>query len=308
MVASHSAVGAMTIDVEEWFHAHNLRVSEDEWTLLPSRVELEVDRLLMLLAETRTTATFFVLGWVAERSASLVRRIRAAGHEIASHGYLHRSILSQSPADFRADIRRGKTLLEDIVGSPVRGYRAPSYSITSATSWALTEIREAGFSYDSSIYPVRAPHGRYGIAGAPQHPFEAVAGLWEYPLPVVNLLGRFLPAATGAYLRIWPMAVHRLAVRQYQRRKQPLVINVHPWELDVDQPRRAVSWRRRFLHYTRLSQTRDRLHDLLTRGRFTSIGQLEAWRGKSARRSAVEWGGRLSRPNVSREVMASTSP
>ena len=287
----------MTVDVEEWFHAHNLQVPEDEWESLPSRVEYGVNELLKLFAETGTTATFFVLGWVAERNGALVRQIRAAGHEIASHGYAHRSILAQSPSDFRTDIRRAKALLEDIIGGPVRGYRAPSYSITSATSWALQEIRAAGFSYDSSIYPVRAPHGRYGIAGAPRHPFSVSDGLWEYPLPVVRLLGKDFPAATGAYLRIWPMAVHRLALRQYQRAGAPLIINTHPWELDSDQPRRAVPLRHRLLHYTRLNQTRTRLLDLLTRGRFTSIAQLEALRGKQARRADVEWQGAAAKPS-----------
>lgn len=286
-LAMNGPLGAMTVDVEEWFHAHNLGVPEDGWCDLPSRVEIGVSALLLLFAETRTKATFFVLGWVAERQPELVRRIRDAGHEIASHGHMHRVIQDQSVDEFRADIRRSKVLLEDLIGGPVRGYRAPSYSITRDTTWALSEIRQAGYTYDSSIYPVRAPHGRYGIPGAPKQRHEPIIGLHEYPLPIVNMLGVEFPAVTGAYLRLWPMAVHLLAMRQYHRRGAPLIINVHPWELDPDQPRRVTSFRHRLLHYSRLHQTGDRLHDLLNRGTFTSIQQLELMYGKQARRDDV---------------------
>lgn len=281
--------GAMTVDLEEWFHAHNLRVPEHEWEALPSRVEHGVNHLLAIMAETRTTATFFVLGWLAERRGDLVRKISCAGHEIASHGYAHRPIRNQTPEEFQLDIRRSKKQLENVIGGPIYGYRAPSYSINNETWWALSEIRAAGFKYDSSIYPVRAPHGRYGIDGVPKHPFEPILGLREYPLPVVNLLGKELPAATGAYLRLWPKAVHRLAQKQYRRRKAPLIINVHPWELDPYQPRRATSWRNGLLHYSRLSQTADRLRDLLSRGKFTSIHQFEFAQGKCARREDIVW-------------------
>lgn len=281
-------VGAMTVDVEEWFHAHNLSIPSEAWETLPSRVEHGVNELLSLFSETKTTATFFVLGWVAQRQKGLIRRIRECGHEIACHGQAHRSIHEQSPVAFRADIRRAKSLLEDLTGRPARGYRAPNYSVTRATWWALEEIRAAGFAYDSSIYPVRAPHGRYGIVGMPKRPFEVLPGLWEYPLPVVRLLGKDWPAATGAYLRLFPMAVHRLALRQYRRRREPLVLNVHPWELDPHQPRRAAPLPRRVLHYSRLAQTRERLRDLLERAAFTSIESWEGFRGKAMRRENVE--------------------
>ncbi len=281
--------GAMTVDLEEWFHAHNLGVPEHEWEALPSRVEYGVNQLLTLLAETRTTATFFVLGWLAERRVELIRKISCAGHEIASHGYAHRPIREQTREEFQADIRRSKKQLENLIGGPIYGYRAPSYSITNDTWWALSEIRAAGFKYDSSIYPVRAPHGRYGIDGAPKHPFEPILGLREYPLPVVNILGKELPAATGAYLRLWPKAVHRLAQRQYRRRGAPLIINVHPWEFDPGQPRRATSFRNGILHYSRLGQTGQRLRDLLSRGKFTSIQQLQFAQGKRARREDIVW-------------------
>jgi polysaccharide deacetylase family protein (PEP-CTERM system associated) len=254
-------------------------------------VEIGLNALLSLFAETRTKATFFVLGWVAERQPGLVRQICDAGHEIASHGHMHRVIQSQSAGEFRSDIRQSKAILEDLIGGRVRGYRAPSYSITRDTMWALTEIRQAGYTYDSSIYPVRAPHGRYGIPGAPKQRYEPIGRLHEYPLPVVKLLGMEFPALTGAYLRLWPMALHRLAMRQYQRRGTPLIINVHPWELDPDQPRRKISFRHRLQHYARLHQTRDRLRDLLNRGTFTSIQQLELLYGKQAKRDDVVWPG-----------------
>lgn len=289
-----AAIGVMSVDVEEWFHAHRLHVPENEWGTLPSRMERSVEQLLSLFTETRTTATFFVLGWVARRNPDVVRRIHRAGHEIASHGFGHRVIAGQTREEFRADLRRSKALIEDVIGEGVHGYRAPGYSVTKATWWALAEIRDAGYRYDSSVYPVRAPHGRYGVSGVPFHPFEALPGLREYPLPAVSLWGLQLPAVTGGYLRIWPMPVHRLALRQYRRRGWPVVMNVHPWELDPGQPRRRTGrWLGRCLHYAGLPRTHARLADLLARGSFLSFRRWALAQEAAVHARPREWVGAM---------------
>lgn len=266
--------GALTIDVEEWFHAHNLAVDPAEWNTLPSRIESQMAGLLELLDRAGVLATCFVLGWVARRHPRLVHALHAHGHEVACHGDAHVPIFKQAPATFAQDIRRAKDSLEDLIGAPVRGYRAPSYSITAETLWALDELEQAGFTYDSSIYPVRAPHGRYGMPGAPLGPHRIRPQLWEFPLPTVRLGGCRLPAATGAYLRLWPLGVTRLAFRQYRRLGLPVVVNVHPWELDPAQPRRTVSWTKRMLHYSNLAGTRSRLVALLPHCRWR---RLDGW-------------------------------
>jgi polysaccharide deacetylase family protein (PEP-CTERM system associated) len=217
-------------------------------------------------------------------------------------------IQHQSRAEFRADIRRSKALLEDITGGTVSGYRAPSYSIVRDTWWALEEIRDAGYTFDSSIYPVRAPHGRYGVAGAPLHPFEPCPGLREFPLPVARIVGSRFPAAAGGYLRHWPMMVHRLALRQYQRDRNPMVINVHPWELDVGQPRLDVPWRQGLLHYSGLHRTRRRLRDLLTQGRFTSLHAWQQLLGRSVPRSVVLGYGDSAFPTPMKAAAAERDP
>lgn len=257
---SHAGtIGALTIDVEEWFHAHNLAVDPSEWNELPSRIEPQMTGLLALLDRAGIRATCFVLGWIARRHPRLVLALHAHGHEIACHGDAHVSIVDQSKTAFAQDIRRAKASLEDLIGARVYGYRAPSYSILPQTSWALDELQNAGFAYDSSIYPVRAPHGRYGVPGAPLGPHRIRPNLWEFPLPTVRFGRCRFPAATGAYLRLWPRGVTALAFRQYRRLGLPVVVNVHPWELDPAQPRRAISWKKRVLHYTNLSATRSRL-------------------------------------------------
>ncbi|MBI4718809.1 MAG: DUF3473 domain-containing protein [Planctomycetes bacterium] len=269
-------VGAITIDVEEWFHARNLHITPVRWSELPSRVERSIVELLELLARHEVQATFFVLGWVAHRHAAMVRRIHNAGHEIASHGYWHHPVDRLTPAQFRGDVRASKAVLEDLVGEPVHGYRAPGYSISRSTLWALDELADAGFAYDSSIYPARAPHGRYGIRDAPRVPYQIRPGLWEFPLPTFSVLGYRVPAATGAYLRLWPFAVTRFALRQNRKRCVPVIVNVHPWELDPQQPRWPAHWWERALHYTSLGATAGRLERMLATQRFVPVRSLRA--------------------------------
>ena len=267
---------AMTFDVEEWFHAGNLRVSRHRWHELPSRLDGPLDKILSLLDQNATRATFFVLGWIAKHSPEIVRRIRAAGHEIASHGYWHQPITGQTRREFREDARASKQVLEDLIGRPIIGYRAPSYSISRDTTWALEVLEELGFAYDSSIYPARAPHGRYGAAGTPVRPYRIRPTLWEFPLPTLQLLRFRVPAATGGYLRSWPLAVTEQAVRQNLRRAIPVVVNIHPWELDPDHPRWPAPWWKRALHYNNLHTTAHKLGRLLSSYRFVPLRNLLA--------------------------------
>ena len=287
---------ALTFDVEEWFHAANLAVPARQWPDLPTRLGAVIPELLTLLEQHHTKATFFVLGWIARTSPALVRQIADAGHEIASHSYWHLPVDAQTRRQFRADTRLSKQVLEDATGQAVKGFRAPSYSIPRLDHWAFGELLDAGFVYDSSVYPVRAPHGRYGIAAAPTYPHRMRQGIWEFPLPVLHVAGKRLPAATGAYLRLAPYAVTDWAIRQYQRRSRPAVVNIHPWELDPDQPVwKARRWNR-FLHYSNLATTRTKLVRLLQRFQFAPLrsllrhlgGDQGAWRGVEEQRSKPE--------------------
>jgi polysaccharide deacetylase family protein (PEP-CTERM system associated) len=268
------ATCVFTFDVEEWFHAGNLAVPRNRWKEFPSRLERPVETILTLLDREKARATFFVLGWVASRSAGIVRRIHAAGHEIASHGYYHQPIAEQNAHSFREDVQRAKESLEDIVGEAVTGYRAPSYSINRDTDWALDVLEELGFSYDSSIYPVRAPHGRYGQANSPLGPYRIRRRLWEFPLPTLKLLGWRVPAATGGYLRLWPYALTQRAIAQNAGRAIPVIVNIHPWELDPQQPRWPAPTWRRALHYGNLRTTSRKLSRLLASYGSTSLREL----------------------------------
>lgn len=267
-------LNALTIDVEEWFHAHNLAIPTADWARWPSRLEEPIGRLRALLTRFDTKATFFVLGWVAERAPDLIRAIADDGHEIACHGYDHRPVTELTPDEFHDDLARARRALEALVNSPVIGYRAPSYSIGHANRWAFDVLVAQGFRYDSSIYPAASPHGRYGVPDAPQVPFSPRPGLWEFPLPTLQLLGRRVPALTGAYLRLSPPSVIRAAFHQNLRRSIPVVVNVHPWELDPHQPRVTAPWRKRLLHYANLRSTEEKIARLLNEFRFTTLASL----------------------------------
>ncbi|UCE60296.1 MAG: DUF3473 domain-containing protein [Phycisphaerales bacterium] len=269
-----STWNVLTFDVEEWFHAANLRVPRGQWGEFPSRLGQPVEEILSLLEQHARQATFFVLGWVAQRRPDIVRRIAAAGHEIASHGYWHTPVTKQTREEFRQDVKGCKAVLEDITGHPIVGYRAPGYSVNSDNEWALDELKELGFLYDSSIYPARAPHGRYGAAGTPLTPYRIRRGLWEFPLPTWEVMKVRLPAATGGYLRLCPLAVTERALKQNIRRNIPVVVNIHPWELDPVQPRWPAPWWNRALHYTNLHTTKHKLSALLRAYRFTTVRNL----------------------------------
>jgi polysaccharide deacetylase family protein (PEP-CTERM system associated) len=256
---------ALTVDVEDYFQVSALapHIDRTRWDTMPCRVERNVERLLQLFERHGARATFFTLGWIAERYPQLVRRIAASGHEIASHGYGHLRATEQSREEFAADIRRAKALLEDTVGVQVLGYRAPSFSIGHANAWAFDCIAEAGYRYSSSVYPVR--HDHYGMPDAPRFPYEVRPGLIEIPVATARWLGRNWPAGGGGYFRLAPYRVSRWAIRRVNRVDgRPTIFYFHPWEIDPDQPRVAgLSLKTRFRHYLNLHRTELRLARLL---------------------------------------------
>jgi polysaccharide deacetylase family protein (PEP-CTERM system associated) len=269
-------LNAFTIDVEDYFHAAALApvIGRDTWSSLEYRAERNTDRLLQLLAAKGVRGTFFLLGWVAERSPQLVRRIAAAGHEVASHGYSHECVYRQSVEQFRQETARSKGLLEDIVGEEVIGYRAASFSITRASLWALDVLLDFGFRYDSSIFPIR--HDRYGIPGAARYPGAVTAPsgrqIVEFPMSTARWLGQPVPVSGGGYFRIFPYWLTRAGLRQInERQRQPFVFYLHPWEIDPQQPRVDAGWTARMRHYTNLDRCEARLQALLEDFSFAPI-------------------------------------
>lgn len=269
---------AMTIDVEDYFQvsAFDGHIARADWERWPARVEHNVERILELLDRHHVLATFFTLGWIAARHPALVRKVAAAGHEIASHGYAHQRVSDLSRQAFAADIVRSKHLLEDLCGQPVTGYRAPSFSIGAGNLWALESLHQAGYRYSSSIYPIR--HDHYGMPDSPRfawHP-RGRAGVLELPLSTVRLGGRQWPAAGGGYFRLLPYAASRWALRQVNFRDgQAGIFYFHPWELDPGQPRpRGLGARTRFRHYLNLHRTAARLERLLQDFRWGRIDDI----------------------------------
>ncbi|MGH7629933.1 MAG: XrtA system polysaccharide deacetylase [Gemmatimonadales bacterium] len=263
-----------SVDVEEYFQvlAFEQVVPRDEWERMPSRVESSVDRLLELLARHNATGTFFTVGWLAERKPGLVRRIAEQGHELASHSWWHRRVGDLGPAEFRADVSRCRAVLEQIAGRPVRGFRAPSFSIMPGTEWAFDVLLETGYRYDSSVFPIRRPG--YGWPGAPSDPYEIRrpgGTLLEFPLATTTIAGIRLPAAGGAYLRQLPFALVARAFDEHAARGAAGMFYIHPWEIDEEQPRLPVSIMTRMRHYGGLARTWPRLERLLGRHRFVSI-------------------------------------
>ena len=257
---------AMTCDVEDYFQVQAFAgtIRREDWNGFAPRVERNTGRVLDLFAKHGVKATFFTLGWIAERNKGLIRRIVREGHELASHGMEHRPVYSQSPEEFRADVRRTKAILEDLGGVRVSGYRAASFSITRQTFWAFDVLAEEGYGYSSSVYPVR--HDLYGIPDAPRFAFRPTAGpLTEVPMSTVAMFGRNLPCSGGGFFRLLPYAVSRWGFRQVNRRdRQPAIFYFHPWEVDPEQPRQdAAPLKSRFRHYLNLDKMEARLERLL---------------------------------------------
>lgn len=263
---------ALSFDIEDWFQVENLKpaIPREKWDGLELRVEANTRRILALLRESDARATFFILGWVAERCKDLVREIDRGGHEVASHGYGHGLVYDMTPEAFRDDLRKSKDILEDIVGKPVIGYRAPSFSITPQSIWALDILKETGFKYDSSVFPVSI-HDRYGFSGCDTRPFTWPNGLLEIPLAVYRIGRLSLPAAGGGYFRLFPYEYFRRVFSRLNRRGDPVTFYMHPWELDPGQPRVKVPWFYRFRHYVNLDKAEARLSRLLNDFRFTTI-------------------------------------
>ena len=297
----------LTVDVEDYFHVSAFAgvVPRDGWDGFESRVDRNTEKLLGIFAEAGVHATFFVLGWVAERYPKLLKGIAAAGHEVASHSYSHRLVYDMTPDEFRHDLRRAQGVIEAATGQPVLGYRAPSFSITARSTWALDVLVQEGYRYDASIFPIH--HDRYGMPSAPRHPYlvrggklaasdgpsgraptvrsaepearrqmarhEADArGLLEIPASTVRIAGTNFPVGGGGYLRILPYAWTRFGLKRLNEAEgQPGMVYVHPWEVDPDQPRLDAPLLSRFRHYRNLSQTEPRLRRLLADFRFDSI-------------------------------------
>lgn len=260
-----TVVNALTIDVEDYFQVSAFadKIKRSDWETLPCRVERNVDLILGLLDEAGAKATFFVLGWIAERYPDVVRHIAAQGHEVASHGYGHRRVTEQNPDEFFADISRAKHILESITGQQVSGYRAPSFSISKSTLWAFDRIRNAGYLYSSSVYPVR--HDHYGIPDAPRYAYSPLAGLTEVPISTSVFMNTNFPAGGGGYFRLLPYAMSRWLIERINRLEaKPAMFYFHPWEVDPQQPRiRGAGLKSRFRHYVNLDRTEYRLKRLL---------------------------------------------
>jgi len=269
-----SFVHALSVDVEDWFQVLNMagHIDRGRWGEFELRCVDASKRLLDLFDRRGAKATFFCLGWVAERAPRLVAEIAAAGHEFGSHGYDHRMLHDLGREGFRAELLQTNRILADACGSAPRAFRACTWSVTSRTPWAIEELIAAGFDIDSSIYPVLHPD--YGVRGAPSFPYQLVAGgsrILEVPPLCLDVLGRRIPVGGGGYLRLFPLAMLRLGLRQQERRGAPGCVYLHPWEVDPDQPRQRLGGLRGFRHYVNLGRTMAKLDRLLGDFRFTTV-------------------------------------
>ena len=259
---------ALTVDVEDYFQvsAFAENINQKDWENHPLRVTSNTHKLLDMFDEYQLKATFFILGWVAERQKELVLEIANRGHEVACHGYSHQLVYNQTPEVFKEETVRAKNILEDIIQQPVKGYRAASYSITEKSKWALDILAESGFIYDSSIFPVR--HDRYGMPDTPEHPYrlETPAGhsIIEFPLSTAKIINYRLPVAGGGYFRLYPYWLSKMGLQQINRQHKPFIFYLHPWEIDPEQPRIETSWFSRFRHYNNLDKCEARLRNLMT--------------------------------------------
>jgi polysaccharide deacetylase family protein (PEP-CTERM system associated) len=290
-------INALTIDVEDYFHvsAFEKQIKPEDWKFFPLRVVDNTKKILDLLDEFQVKATFFTLGWVAERVPGLVKEIDRRGHEVACHGYGHQRVYTRTRRQFREDIRRSKSFLEDLTGVEVLGHRAPSYSISMSTLWAFDELHEAGYRYDSSIFPIR--HDFYGIPHWPRFPFIAAcssAGCWEpseypgenraldhpclleLPITTLKLLGKSIPIAGGGYFRFFPYFFIRWGLKRINRVDgKPFIFYIHPWEMDPGQPRvSGASLKSRFRHYVNLGKTERCFREMVGEFPFSSIREV----------------------------------
>jgi polysaccharide deacetylase family protein (PEP-CTERM system associated) len=272
-MSANYLTNAMTIDFEDWYQG--LEIPYTDWAGYEDRIEKVGHKLLQLFDETKVRATFFILGYVAEQHPALIKKIAAAGHEIATHGYSHALIYQQEPQVFRAELERAIKFLEDTTGARILGHRAPFFSITKASWWALEILGELGIRYDSSIFPV--VNYRYGIPDAPRWPHQITAGeqsLTEFPISTWHLFGQNLPVAGGAYFRIYPYLFTRTALKAINRGGHPFVFYLHPWEIDPAHPRIPVPRRIALTHYFNLAATERRLRRLVRDFKFDSMKEV----------------------------------
>lgn len=267
----------LSIDVEDYFmvSAFSGIIPFESWGRYESRIEKNTTLILSLLKKYNTKATFFVLGWIGERYPSLIKEIVREGHEIACHGYAHKLIYLQTREEFTEDIRKSKKILEHIISQPVIGYRAPSFSITVRSEWALDCLIEEGYRYDSSVFPIR--HARGGIPHAKRFPYRIIRKdkkIWEIPLSTIRLFGRNLPIAGGGYFRLFPYKFTEMGIRRVNAGKNPVIVYLHPWEFDPDQPRILTKGINRFRHYVNLHTTEYKLENLLKQFEFGPIRAL----------------------------------
>lgn len=272
----HTIAHHFTVDVEEYFQVSALEpfVARDSWDGIPGRLNVGLQPILDLMAETGAKGTFFVLGWIAKRYPEVVRELARSGHEVASHGWGHERVTTLEPEQFRVSVRDSRAILEDLIGQPVFGYRAPSFSIVPGREWGLDILLEEGYRYDSSLYPVK--RNGYGYPGGPRdpHTISRPAGvLHEVPPATIRMMRAVLPAGGGAYFRIFPLGLIRHAFNAAQERGAPATFYIHPWELDPNQPRLDVPLTTRIRHYHGLDRTPQRLRQLLATYRFCPIAE-----------------------------------
>ena len=269
-------VNGLSVDVEDYFQVSAMSpyIARADWERMPCRVERNVDRLLAMFERRNARATFFVLGWIADRYPDLIKRIVGGGHELSSHGYAHLRATEQSEQEFLADIVRAKGVLEDIAGVTVRGYRAPSFSLDTTNPWAFDCIARAGYLYSSSVYPVK--HDHYGMPDAPRFAYQSRTGLLELPITTARLCGRNLPAGGGGYFRLLPYALSTWAIRRVNELdRRPAIFYMHPWEIDPEQPRvKNVGLKTRFRHYVNLARMEGRLERLTSDFRWDRLDRV----------------------------------
>jgi len=270
-------VNALTIDFEDWFCVNNLSASIkfEDWDKCESRIENNTSRILDLLEKYNVKATFFVLGWLAERVPELIKTIEQNGHEIASHGYSHISLSKLTKSDFEVDLKRALQITEQIIQKRILGYRSPSFSITSATSWAFEILVNNGITYDSSVFPL-SYHPDYGYRGAETIIHSPINGLLEIPLNVLNVMGLKIPFGGGGYFRLYPHFISNFMMKNHNKKGLPFVFYLHPWEIDHYQPRQNVPMTKKFRHYYNLKNTLNKFEKVLKQYSFTTIQHLIA--------------------------------
>jgi polysaccharide deacetylase family protein (PEP-CTERM system associated) len=269
---------AFTVDVEEYFQveAFSGHIDRRSWDRLPSRAMKQTGKVLELLDEFHVRGTFFVLGWLAERNPGLIRDIRDAGHEIASHGFEHRMISKMTPEEFRGDVRKSKEILEGIAGAAIEGYRAPTFSILEKTSWAYEILLHEGFRYSSSVYPIW--HDRYGWPGFGHRPRKMAANekgeIWEVPMTVGSIGPIDIPFGGGGYLRAYPLSLTKAFFRILEKKGRSAILYIHPWELDTDHPPVKAPFLKRLRHFFGIERMERKLTDLLRTKEFGTVAEL----------------------------------